>query len=365
MTPEETQHQLDYEWATVNGLRETYGLAYKGVKALTYSQAIGLAKELAPEIFDTANSLLRQKEESNLAQEYRQKAKAKSIQMGREVTAVELLNADIHELDGLIAVAEQGKEDRNRLKSSLYRLLGVREEIEGKRYTENQIIMNDVLQADRKLNDKLLPISDQGVSYTTFKLPIKDRYFRVRMLHPDKPEHITGADVIYESYHTEYELVRVVAIQYKVWEKATLYRNERLENQLNRLQQSFCHAGLCQSRPDEPMLHHFRLPHCCAFLRPTDRLQNLKERMASSGYHLPICTVKRLWHDGMVIERNTIRDQSVSHKIFEELFNHNMLGSHWMHYQELENLYQQYQVLNAQERIIIHAQEYSKKQDTK
>jgi len=44
--------------------------------------------------------------------------------------------------------------------------------------------------------------------------------------------------------------------------------------------------------------------------------------------------------------------------VFEELFNANMLGSKWLTYEELEKLYREHKILEADEHIIIHAQEF-------
>jgi len=37
-----------------------------------------------------------------------------------------------------------------------------------------------------------------------------------------------------------------------------------------------------------------------------------------------------------------------------------MLGSRWLTYQELEKIYQEHKLLEPKERIIVHAQEYSR-----
>ncbi len=42
----------------------------------------------------------------------------------------------------------------------------------------------------------------------------------------------------------------------------------------------------------------------------------------------------------------------------EPLFNINMLGSKWLTYEELERFYREHMILKADERIVIHAQEF-------
>jgi hypothetical protein len=74
------------------------------------------------------------------------------------------------------------------------------------------------------------------------------------------------------------------------------------------------------------------------------------------------CGIKRLWQDtkkqGKSISSKTFRSESVTHRLFEELFNTNMLGSRWLTYDELEKLYQEHRILATDERIMIHAQDF-------
>ena len=83
-----------------------------------------------------------------------------------------------------------------------------------------------------------------------------------------------------------------------------------------------------------------------------------------SGYHVPLCVVNRLWQitqqGGRKLDSKKFRSEAVTHQIFEELFNTNMLGSRWLTYEELENLYQEHKLLEVGERIIIHVQEFSR-----
>src|SRR2546421_13039628 len=72
----------------------------------------------------------------------------------------------------------------------------------------------------------------------------------------------------------------------------------------------------------------------------------------------------RLWQvtskGGRKIDSKTFRSESATHHVFEDLFNANMLGSRWLTYEELEELYQNHKILEADERITIHAQEFSR-----
>jgi hypothetical protein len=61
---------------------------------------------------------------------------------------------------------------------------------------------------------------------------------------------------------------------------------------------------------------------------------------------------------GKKISRKNIRSECITHKVFEELFNTNMLGSRWLTYDEMEELYIKHGILESDERIILHAQEF-------
>jgi hypothetical protein len=58
------------------------------------------------------------------------------------------------------------------------------------------------------------------------------------------------------------------------------------------------------------------------------------------------------------IESKVIRSEAVTHKVFEEMFNANLLGSRWLTYEEIETLYRDHKVLEPTERIVLHVQEF-------
>ena len=157
-------------------------------------------------------------------------------------------------------------------------------------------------------------------------------------------------------------MVRLAAIQYKVWDGETLYKSDNIASQLDRLHKTFCSNKLCEQFAESQRKDAYRLPYCSAFLRPTDKLQHPDSRFISSAYHIPVCVVERSWQDtvrgGQKIERKYFRSEAVTHRVFEELFNANMLGSKWLTYEELEKLYREHKILEADEHIIIHAQEF-------
>ncbi len=147
-----------------------------------------------------------------------------------------------------------------------------------------------------------------------------------------------------------------------MWNNRELHYDERMGKQLKRLQKAFCQRQFCKPSLHSKRANAYRLPFCAAFLRPTDKLQSPDSTFVSTGYHIPVCVVERSWKDrergGKVIESKNIRSEAVTHRVFEELFNANMLGSGWITYDDLERLYHETKVLDAKERIVIHVQEF-------
>src|SRR6185436_11701465 len=97
----------------------------------------------------------------------------------------------------------------------------------------------------------------------------------------------------------------------------------------------------------------YRLPYCCAFLRPTDKLQN-PNKLLTTGYHLPICKIDKVKRSGPknhVVSLSDILTTAIKPHSFEELFNMEILGSRWLEKAELEELYRRTRILEPKENI--------------
>jgi hypothetical protein len=139
--------------------------------------------------------------------------------------------------------------------------------------------------------------------------------------------------------------------------------DERIENQLKKLESTFCNRDTCRIASDKNN-SSFRLPYCTAFLRSTDEVQPNDPRFVSRGYYVPICVIKEVREQKTIDNPNAIpskrlQDHSVSHKVFEELFNTDILGSKWLTYEELEAMYQSKGSLEPHQSITVHAQEFT------
>jgi hypothetical protein len=343
------RQRLDVEWLSSVALREVIGIAQK--ETPTYGETLGVASILAPKLF-SEESLLLAANEGILIKQYKQKADALTIQYNKEVTAVDAINEDIDEYGELL---RQSNKDKDILRRHYRNLINAKARLTDEKYTETQSILRDI-----SYYGKILPITNEGKGYNDFQVA-KDRGLRVRMLHPDPWEHVLGADVIYETHWETKKLVRVVAIQYKMWDDKKLYVSQakNLPDQINKLQKQFCKHGYCKEFSKSSRKDSYRLPYCSAFLRPTDKIQVADYKLQTSSYHTPICVVEKSWtitaDNNKMLQGNLIRSQSLTQKPFEELYNIGMIGSRWLTYRELEKLYKD---LRVNQNVQIHAQEF-------
>lgn len=348
------QRRLDAEWSAVNALRETLGIANRGAGDATCLQALALGRELAPRLFDPEVSILASGQEPPLVREYRQRAEAQAA-LQQAVTPLELIDNDILEYERLLD-APGGA--RPQLHRALQDRIRAREWFEHRAYTEHKLIERDVYTAKRAD----LPCPSVGDKYVEYRLPF-ERALRIRLLHPDRPEHTTGADLVYEFCDQANRQVRLAFVQYKIWDGNTLRFSDarNLELQLQKLAKIVCEVGLCTCAEELDPPRSYRLPCCAAFLRPTDRLQRPDANLISSGLHVPICvanTVSLEATGGRVLKRDPLRNRAVSQRLFEELFNRGMLGSSWIPYSDVEALYREHRILDYDQRIIVYAQEF-------
>jgi hypothetical protein len=340
----------------LNAVRSMLGIATRGAADSSYNEALAIGREVAPQLFDPASSLLAGGQEPAMVREYRQRAEAQAVLAGRVVTPIELLDRDIAEYDKL---SEAPGGARDQLRRGLSARVRAREWFEERMYSEHNLIRRDVHTAHRPE----LPSPQAGDRYVEYALPF-DRALRIRVLHPDRPEHSTGADLVYEFCDQELHAARLAFVQYKMWDGHTLRFSDapNLSRQLERLQALCCKDGLCDENDPPESAPAYRLPFCAAFLRPTDRLQRPDSTLISSGVHVPVCVALTVSLDavgGRALKREPIRGRAVSQRLFEELFNRNMLGSRWLPYEHVEALYRQHRILDAGQRIVVHAQEFT------
>ena len=204
------------------------------------------------------------------------------------------------------------------------------------------------------------PELSKGHAYRDFELP-DGNYLRLRVLHPDRPEHITGADIIYERHNKATEKVSIVVVQYKIWDEKKLYISDhRMSSQIGKMREFTCKKNICTQKEGD---NTYRFPCCSGFLRPTDKLQNAEQKFLSTGEHLPICRINDCKsvgkNGGELLEYEKIKEVSLSTELFEDLFNRGKIGSRELSLEELKELYKNASVIDSSDTVVIYAQEFS------
>lgn len=350
--------RLNAEWISLNAFRGLSKIASRGdMLKSTYDNALELGGAMYPELLGDDVSVLKRERESDTTKEYRQKAEYISIRDEKKVEALELVKIDISEYEGLLSIAEKQSGNKSRvdqLKRKLRQLCKSEKELEPEEHSENQLIFRDAYNVER-----VIPALTKGKGYRDFELP-NGKVMRLRVLHPDKIEHITGADLIYERHNPSNETVAIVAVQYKIWKKRKLYlSDERMLGQVKKMKSFLCDKDVCCAKEDES---EYRFPCCSAFLRPTDKLQKPDQKFLSTGEHLPICKIDQCKSIGTrgaeLLEYENIKDISLSSEMFEFLFNKGKIGSKELTYDQLEELYSDFLVKSSGDQVVVYAQEF-------
>jgi hypothetical protein len=357
---------FDQEWLLVNALRQALGIARR--RTPTYAEAVDLVLDLAPQLL-MEDSPLVEAFETKLERLYKERAAARSEIEGKEVTPLEVLDRDIEQLEEETRQAEP--DQAQEIEIELSRLARARSRLDKESWTESKAITRDSDASARNL-----PVSVRGQGYKVYELAM-DRRLRVRVLHPDPPEARSGVDLMYETYWDKNLgegrtalLVRIAALQYKMWDGKALYtsRYPDLRDKMEKMRRAFCDAGLCNPPKKPGADERYRLPFCCAFLRPTDRVQTRDAWRISHAWHIPVCAacdaLEPTGQGHEVLRSRRISSSAITQETFQELYNRYMLGSRWLIAQELDELYDRIGVFNDVDRVIVHAQEYSSHRTT-
>jgi len=344
----------------LNAVRQAFGIARRAT--ITWEDAVALTRILAPEVL-REDSPFVEAFESELVRLYRERSRARSEIEQRKITPSEMLGLDIQQLEDEIRLADP--EQSQAIRSQLSRLARAQVKFDTAKWTESQVITRDTDAVGRDL-----PISHKGQGYTEYRLAA-NRWLRVRVLHPDPPESRSGVDMIYETYwdkatgsgHSDL-LVRIAVLQYKMWDGNVLYTSQssNLRPQMEKMHQVFCEAGLCDAPNTPGADDRYRLPHCCGFLRPTDRTQTRDAWKVTHAWHVPICValedLEPTDQGHELLRSKRISCKAITQTTFQELYNRSMLGSRWLNPTKLHELYTKIGIFDDLDRVVVHAQEY-------
>jgi hypothetical protein len=367
---------LQQQWILINATREMLGIIKRSPN-VSYSDAISFAKDISKSLFEKSKTGIDKKTYlDRLRDKYRQEAIGRS-KFAAPVTAESLIETRLKDVESLLRKFTLGDERPTRLikeaddlkellNPQARNILGLEKTAEPsilvrpdkERVTEHQAIYNDTV-ASRSA--KLFINSHLG-KFNEYYDRENDSVFRVTVLHPNPSEAIIGADLIYEQYDETRKRVRIVAIQYKIWNENVFYfsQSDNLDSQLSKMKNHFCKKDFCKDCKGGSNTHdsNYRMSYCMAFLKPTDKLQT-PDKLTTTGYHLPICkinAVRTKIGTSYKLELNAIKNQSLKTSTFEELFDAEMIGSRWIDKKELERFYRRNKILEATGRIVLYGQ---------
>jgi hypothetical protein len=354
--------QLQTEWVFINASRELLSIM-TGIPGVRYSESIRFAKTINSKLFEDSKTGIDKKDYlENELEKYKQEAIAKSLREKKNFTAESLIRNRANEIKRLLKQHRRNDNRFNLLKKELRELVMIENQASFSQLgleslTENQAINSD---SSGKRIGKIFINNHLGKFYDYHSLD-NNSVFRVSVLHPNPAEGIIGADLIYEQYDESTKKVRIVAIQYKIWENQVLYFNKsgNIQAQIAKMKKCFCGNNYClDANGKKYSSRAYRLSYCMAFLKPTDKLQDPKKPV-TTGYHIPVCKIEGLKEKAnkhFKLTAKAIKKQSLKTSAFEELFEAEMLGSRWLRISQLEKFYKKNKVLDPKEKIILYAQ---------
>lgn len=335
-----------------NAVREVIKIATKSPMPITYERALDYIGDINPDYHRSFTNLLTRKNESDTVKLYKEIAASKSNET-IIISPIDLIEEQIKEYRDLLDNSDNP--DKKFIRHEISKLKAAKENLMPRKISENKLLEHDFFLVDRTG----IFGNIYGEGNTEYKdYSIDDKHvLRLRFAHPDKLEYITGADLIYEQYDLVNEMVRFVHLQYKVWDSNQLYLNdERMNKQFDKMIKNLCSSGFCKGDDNK-----YRLPYCSGFLRPTSKIQKLDSSLKTTGLHIPICIVKKMAKDGeKKLTKSNIASMSLTSKIFEEMFNANMIGSRWISIDELERFYEEKGLNSLTSEFRIHAQSVRK-----
>lgn len=347
----EENDRRDISFQLVNALREVVSISKKLNQPISYEQTLDLIQDLNPEIYNSVTILMDRKNENDWVKFYKELADVQSTE-NTVVDPIDLIKKDLEELNKIAL----NKGNKRFLNKRIRDYKNAIEYFQPRKISEHKILNRDVYIAERKdlkIRNKIY----EREEFIDYKLDNKN-VLRIRLLHPDNAENILGADLIYEHLDTKSGYVRFLHMQYKTWNNKSLnFKAGSLDAQIEKMEKHLCKAGFCSNEEGSKSTKNYRLPFCCAFLRPTSKLQSSDSKMVSTGLHIPICEVKKIMENEKSLNRDNVKGKNISYKIFDELFNSRMIGSRWLTFEEHTKFYEDRNLLNVDNIIRLHAQE--------
>jgi len=349
----EESKRRDNAFRILCAMREALTIAKRTPQAVPYKKAIQLIYDIDPELYKDITDLLKKTNESETVRYYKQKAELMSGEQKKKVTPEEIIIKDLEEEQKLLGAGES----TDLIERKIFELEAALEYFQPEDISENFLLNHDFnLNSRHEYFGKEIYKSAKVKDYELHG----NRVLRLRLLHPDKAERITGTDLVYEQFNLKSGTVRFMHLQYKTWDSADsklYFSNGNLLEQVQKLEDNICNAGYCNSHQGNKYATDYRFPYCAAFLRPTSHITKPDSNLISTGIHIPVCKVREIQAKDKFINNKNSRNKSVGHRIFEELFIDGFIGSRFIFISELEKFYKEKGINAELGRIRVHAQE--------
>ncbi|MDE3182841.1 MAG: hypothetical protein KGM16_05425 [Bacteroidota bacterium] len=346
----------------LSAIREAMNIAKKTDPPVTYEQAFDVLFDIDPSLYSEVIKELPQRNLNETARLYMTKAKLMSA-VDFETTAVDEIQKEIDANEILLQRTVNLEEDKKPIQNRQLTLIAAKKSLEDRKVHEHRILQRDFSKINRKdFGAEFIEEDDFKVDY----LLGKDSFLRLRLLHPDNMEAVTGADLVYEQQDLASRKIRVMFLQYKIWdENGVMYFSQgNLEGQLRKLKANLCEKGFCAQPVSLNSELDYRFPYCICFLRPTDPIQDGNSKLISSGIHIPVCAALKIKDEGETkLDKRYLRTQTLTHKMFEPLFNKSFVGSRWLNENELKAFYLDNNIIQANESILIYGREMIEEED--
>ena len=259
------EESKDYSFQALSGVREAISIAKRQPAQVAYESAMEIISEINPEAYEKIIADLDKRNKSDEVRFYIESAEALSTDEVK-VNPADLIDKALEEIE--ITLSKKKGKAPSLLKRKIS-LLGAKNYFKPRKLSEHKILSHDTYLSTRNLPDALKVYTD--VKFVDYKLS-KDRYLRLRLLHPDHEETILGSDLIYEQFDLENDKVRFVHVQYKMWSKDGIYLNQgNIMKQIEKVKNNICDSGFCCAFSGSSHDDNYRFPYCSGFLRPTDK----------------------------------------------------------------------------------------------
>lgn len=181
--PESIKRDIAFNF--VVSVRDAISLAQKKSTPPTYEQALRITHDIDEKLYEFCSKQLTKKNENDTVKLFKERAEAESLKQGKSITATELLQQEVKEYKELLNIPNLEKERTRFIKNHIITLETAIENLKPRKLSEHRILERDFC----KINRQHLGVEKffENDNYVDYKIS-NERFLRIRLLHPDKPE---------------------------------------------------------------------------------------------------------------------------------------------------------------------------------